>query len=94
MLSGKFGRGGHLAHGAGHALSAPKVYCVDGFALQLQVVEELALVPIEMLDHLKEMPPQNKARAGSPRSLHLTIAQIVLASLGNHLEGNGFVLEE
>jgi hypothetical protein len=38
--------------------SAPEVGCVDGLALQLQVVEKLAFVAVEVLDHLQQVAAQ------------------------------------
>jgi hypothetical protein len=54
----------------------------------------LALVPVEMLDHLKEMPAQREGHAGSPRSSDLFIGQVIFAGLVDHLEGEGLVFGE
>ena len=64
---------------------APKVCRVDRLTLKLQVVEQLAFVPIKVLDHLKKLPAECKCFAGSPRSSDLPCSQIILSGLINHL---------
>jgi hypothetical protein len=57
----------------GRSGSAPEVRGIDRLALKLQVVEQLAFMPIKMLDHLKEMATQGEWCAGSPGSSDLFI---------------------
>jgi hypothetical protein len=40
--------------------SAPEIHRIDSLALQFQIVEKLAFVLVQMLDHLKNMPAQNE----------------------------------
>jgi hypothetical protein len=52
----------------------------------------LPFVPIEMLGHLKKMPAESESYSGRPWSSDLSIGQVILAGLVDHLEHNGFVL--
>src|SRR5208337_644224 len=75
-----------------HSGLAPEVHSIDRLTLKFQIVEELAFVPFEMLNHLKQMEAEGKCRARSPGSGDLFIGQIILAGLVDHLKGNDSVL--
>ena len=54
--------------------SAPEIDCIDGFALELEVIEQLTLVITKMLDHLENLAAQRESNARSPRCEYLSIA--------------------
>jgi len=51
-------------------------------------------MPVEMLNHLKELLSQDQPYPGHPGSLHLPVSQVIFPSTVNHFKSESFILKK